>query len=533
MKNLTPTEARYREILDQISQSREFRKSLGGKDMFWFFSIYFPHYINYESAPFQEEIFSLVSDSVNQIVVITAFRNSGKSTICSLVLPIWGIVGEWKKKFVVIVCQNQSRAKEILANIRMELEAMRLLVQDYQPREGKADKWSEDAIIIPKYRAKIAAISIGEAIRGMRHLQYRPDLITGDDLEDVPSCQNYESRKKLWQFVNGELIPAGDRSTKYVFVGNKVHSDSLMMKLKDAIGSGKMNGVYREYPLIDPSGKIAWPGKFPNLAAIESLKKNYASEIDYLREQMLLILPDGDAIVKPEDIHYYKELPTARPEYFVISIDPAFVESSSSDNTAIVVLAVYKDEGRLKIYILPSVVNRKLSTQQLIEIVKGVLVSVDKSAVARIFVEDVSAQKTLVDMLQYANIPAEGVGIGGKEKKVRLSAIYPWIKNGQVLFPATGAEELVNQILYFGTEKHDDTVDALTLAVNKLIKDENQPVSCAVSVRLSEPFRDTVVKNSAKSPGVNLCFRSADWGDREDADIFKRYGMRSPQRIYE
>lgn len=513
-------------ILEQIYLSRDFRIELADNDMFWFFSIYFAHYIEYLSANFQKEIISLVSNKDIKIVAITAFRNSGKSTFCTLVLPIWGIVGKWKKKYVLIVCQTQSRTKETMANIRAELESMGVLVEDYQPREGKADKWSEDTIIIPKFGAKISAISVNESVRSLRHLQYRPDLVICDDLEDVPSCQNYDNRKKLWQFVNGELIPVGDVNTKYVFIGNKVHNDSLMMKLKNAIESGKMKGIYREYPLIT-EGKVAWPGKFPNKEAIETLKGTYASEIDYLREQMLLILPDGDAIVKPEDIHYYKELPSTKLDYFILSIDPAYSEGSSSDNTGVVVLAVQKVDERVRIYIVPPIINGKLSTEKLIIEVKKIMSSVEISSPVRVFVEDVSAQKTIVEMLQYVNIPAEGISIGGKDKGARLSAIHPWIKNGQILFPITGVEDLINQILYFGTERYDDLVDALTLAVNKIIKEENQPVSSVTVIKLVRPLRDSVIQKSGISTtGLQ------DWADIEDKEIFKKYGMRNPQRIY-
>jgi len=520
-------------ILEQIYSSREFRKELADNDMFWFFSIYFAHYIQYQTADFQKEIISLVSDKEIIIVAITAFRNSGKSTFCALVLPIWGVVGKWKKKYVLIVCQTQDRTKETMANIRAELEAMGILVEDYQPREGKSDKWSEDTIIIPKFGAKISAISVNESVRSLRHLQYRPDLVVCDDLEDFPSCQNYDNRKKLWQFVNGELIPVGDKDTKYVFIGNKVHNDSLMMKLKNAIESGKMKGAYGEYPLIDSNGKIMWPGKFPNMKAIETLKGTYASEIDYLREQMLLILPDGDTIIKPEDINYYQELPKTKPAYNIISIDPAYSEGTNSDNTAVLQLSIYKDEGRIKIYILPKFLNCKLSSEKLIGEIKKMMTLVESDILVRVYVEEVSAQKTLVDMLQYANIPAEGVGIGGKDKNMRLNAISPWIKNGQIVFPIIKDQILINQILYFGTERYDDLVDALTLAVNKVIKDENLPKDTVVMVKLNETIRDAAVNSSSKSRPINMYRMYSDWADREDQEIFRKYGMKNPQRIYE
>ena len=135
-------------------------------------------------------------------------------------------------------------------------------------------------------------------------------------------------------------------------------------------------------------------------------------------------------------------------------------------------------------------------------------------------------------MLQYADIPAEGVGIGGKDKKARLSAISPWIKNGQILFPTKGAEDLINQTLYFGTERYDDAVDALTLAVNKLIKDENQPTNTVSVIDLEEPFQDSVVNQSTRSNMINLYSQSTDWADKDDETIFKKYKTRNPQRIF-
>ena len=35
-----------------------------------------------------------------------------------------------------------------------------------------------------------------------------------------------------------------------------------------------------------------------------------------------------------------------------------------------------------------------------------------------------------------------------------------YIKNGTVKFPRTRCEQLLNQVLGFGSEKHDDLVDA-------------------------------------------------------------------------
>jgi predicted phage terminase large subunit-like protein len=60
---------------------------------------------------------------------------------------------------------------------------------------------------------------------------------------------------------------------------------------------------------------------------------------------------------------------------------------------------------------------------------------------------------------------------GNQDKRSRLVILANMIKTGQILFPREGAEELIQQIVHFGVEKHDDLVDAFAnLAHNMLEK---------------------------------------------------------------
>jgi predicted phage terminase large subunit-like protein len=66
-------------------------------------------------------------------------------------------------------------------------------------------------------------------------------------------------------------------------------------------------------------------------------------------------------------------------------------------------------------------------------------------------------------------LPVEGIpAIGDKRARLKIAAQY--IKNGTVLFPRHGAEELIIQLLNFGNEEHDDLVDALVYLILELIK---------------------------------------------------------------
>ena len=77
----------------------------------------------------------------------------------------------------------------------------------------------------------------------------------------------------------------------------------------------------------------------------------------------------------------------------------------------------------------------------------------------------------------------------GWSKEDRLTAVSSLIELGRVVFPKTGAEELINQILGFGKEKHDDLVDACTMLILQAFEDIKKPRPSIRWVRSSDIFR--------------------------------------------
>lgn len=55
-------------------------------------------------------------------------------------------------------------------------------------------------------------------------------------------------------------------------VGNMLHRDSLLMRMKDRTESGQKTGTFRKYPLMDEYGKCLWPERFSEDDIVE-LKK--------------------------------------------------------------------------------------------------------------------------------------------------------------------------------------------------------------------------------------------------------------------
>jgi phage terminase large subunit-like protein len=121
------------ELFEQMCKDRSIRTAITRQSHFMFFHFYFAHYVKYATAPFQKEMFHLSERLDIKNLFIVAFRGSAKSTIFTTSYPVWAILGEQQKKFVLILCQTQAQAKQHMMNLRRELESNQLLKNDLGP----------------------------------------------------------------------------------------------------------------------------------------------------------------------------------------------------------------------------------------------------------------------------------------------------------------------------------------------------------------------------------------------------------------
>ena len=219
------------------------------------------------------------------------------------------------------------------------------------------------SLVFSNLNARITAASSEQSIRGARHREYRPDLIVCDDVEDMASVKTRESRDKTHNWLRGEVIPAGDRNTRLVVVGNLLHEDSLMMRLKQDIDEKRLDAEFRSYPLLDKDENIAWPGKYPTEKYLENEKRKVGNEIAWQREYLLRIVSDAGRVVHPEWIHYYDEIPYGKNKFvdYWIGVDLAISQKETADYTAMVVLEIYDTDEKRVAFVRPFPINKRLT----------------------------------------------------------------------------------------------------------------------------------------------------------------------------
>lgn len=459
-------------LIDKIIADQKVRREVTRRSHMMFFSVYFSEYLTYPMADFHWEMFRL-TESEDRMAVLMAFRGSGKSTIFTLSYPIWALLGTPQKKFVVILAQTQQQAKLYIANIKRELESNQLLRNDLGPFYEREEEWSSGTLVFPRHGARITALSTEQSIRGQRHGANRPDLIICDDLEDLSSVKTYESRTRTYQWLTGDVIPAGDVHTKVIVIGNMLHEDSLLMRLKKDIEEERRDGVFRSFPLLNEDGSPAWPGKFRNQEDVTALHRAVGDDGAWSREYLLKIVSDAEQVVHPDWIQYYDGEPPS-PDlggYHItgIGIDLAISQKTTADFTAMVFARVVTINKVTKVYILPNSVNEHLTFPETIERIKALYNSFSSKEHRKVYVENVGYQESVIQQLEHDGIHGvEGVNPMGQDKRARLALTTHHIQSGHVLFPREGAEDLIRQLVGFGKESHDDLADAFTILILKL-----------------------------------------------------------------
>lgn len=456
---------------NNLKTDRNSRLAVTSESFEWFFSLYFASYIKYDTAPFQREMMQMASNPSIEQMGVMAFRESGKSSILTTAFPIWAITGSLQKKFVVIIGRTQELAAMHLRSIADAL-GDDLVKKDFWPYEVEQNITNAGSIVLPKYNARIVAFGREQTIRGLRHGAHRPDLIIMDDVEDTSSVRSPESRDANYNWFTSELIPIGSDNAKYIFIGNLVHEDSLMSRIRNEMESNERSGVFLSYPIMENDEPL-WKARFPDKKAVEKLEKKVGDPVTWMREYMLRLISDEPELITKDMIHYYDKRPDPlRDQHhrIIVGVDPAISMKSRRDKTAMVAIDVIGEGDSKKFYVRPFPINKQIDV---IDTVKQILFYNKNLKRPKFYIEQVAYQQSLVQLLERSGEIISVKGIHPtKDKRERLAMIVYAIDQGKILFKDTGCEELIRQLTNFNTVAHDDLVDALTMAILAYEDDE-------------------------------------------------------------
>ncbi|MDF1498537.1 MAG: hypothetical protein P1P85_04265 [Patescibacteria group bacterium] len=430
-----------------------------------------PHYFYLKPGKFHHNLINILTDDDIEAMNVIGFRGSAKSTHCSFAYPLWCAITS-KYHFIILINDTGTQRDLNMLNIKSEVEENYQIKRCYPSLYGKTGKWTQGQLLFSN-DCFILGRSRGQKIRGLKYKQYRPEMVIGDDLEDLEWVKKKENRDKTERWFLGEVVPAQEETkAKMIVIGNMLHKDALMARLKK-------KGIYTtlEFPLIE-NGEVAWEAKYPNREAIEKQKAK-VNKSTWQREYLLKIISEDEQIIKESDIHYYRNeilTETGEDGNSMLDIresgvggDFAISEKQTADYTAFVSGLKVERRGT-KILIKPNPINRRIDfdeTQKTVLKIQDVMPYGTK-----FYVEDVGYQKAALQNMSKAGIsvfPMRPI----TDKRARLETVSPFIIDGTVLFPEVGCEELIEQLVGFGIEEHDDLCLAGGTKIATICGDKN------------------------------------------------------------
>lgn len=380
-------------------------------------------------------------------------RGYAKTTIKCFLIPIYQALNEPEKfRHYLNIQSTTSKAIAINLAIREEIETNELLRRDYGDLVGD-EKWTEKQYVL-KNGVVFTAIGAGESVRGINYRNTRPDYIVGDDLYDEDDIYSLERvrKKNRWFWSSIYKALSKDKHACIHLQGTAIHREDLMHTLpKDIWVSNKFQAVKD----VDKK-QVLWP----EVETFDKLMedKKMMGSIIFAREMMNDLHDDENAIVKSDNICYYKVLPEVKD--YIWSWDTAIEEGSQSDFTVGTLWAECHDG-----YYLVDMFRKQIAFPELQRVIKEKFsmmparaALVEKKASGHQIVQVFKDNTTIpiIPMIQGKNM--------GKKKSERLILCSGLFESLKVKFPEgkPWVVDIVDELINFPHASHDDIVDSIT-----------------------------------------------------------------------
>lgn len=421
-------------------------------------------HIKTEIGKLHQEWYELLESDEN--IALACPRGHAKSTIFSLVYPLYCILFQ-KKKLIVIISDTQQQANDLLGSIIEQLETNERIIKIFgkvagyvPPKAEDKQKWTMSEIVTTT-GIKVVARGWKSKLRGIKFGATRPDLVIVDDIENDEAVNSAQQRQKLMSTFKRSILNIGDKQTRYIMVGTILHFDSL---LNNIINTPPPNWWIKLYRAIE-GDKVLWNEYF----TIEELneKRKQIGSIAFEQEYQNNPLDPSQQIINFKK--FFTDLPSGE-DYSYDSygyIDLAISEKETADYTAI--CTIQRDYKTGIMYVVDMQEFRGSINDQL----EKVFELHERFNYVNFGVESVAYQKAFFQLLTSESnkrgiyIPTLEVKID-KDKIRRAKSIVSYIENDTIIVNKN-LINFITQAHQFPKSTHDDMVDAFTGAVQLVI----------------------------------------------------------------
>jgi hypothetical protein len=444
-----------------------------------FAKTFFPDRFDLPFSKMHNDVFELIDDPNEQLVVIAANRGWGKTTTMNIAHPAKNILFK-QKKFIVPVSATATKAEMDAENLKRELVSNPMIKEVFGPMKSK-DNFSKTQWVTQN-GVMVMPRGAGQQVRGILFNEHRPDLIVVDDLEDSESVQNEDLRKKLKDWFFDDLLNSVNRSRnnwKIIVIGTVLHEDSLLVNLLE---DPEWASIRLE--LCDDNEKSNWPD-FMSDSDVKKLAESYRrrGQLDnFYREYRNIPISTEDAVFRQEYFNHYEEPiviehkdnegnvtktePDRNIENYVI-IDPAKTLKIHSADTAIVGIGLSKNTHKLYVR---DVVSEKMYPDEIydeafsmVARLNAMTLGVEVTSLNEFILQPLKNEMRIRNM--FPNL-IELKARGSKEE--RIAHLVPYYRQGFIYHNSNCCGKLETQLLTYPRSKLWDIMDALAYIIELL-----------------------------------------------------------------
>ncbi len=318
--------------VENLSEAEVTRKKayLEARPIEWI-KYFFPKYAKYDFAPFQIKAIKRIIGNPELYEVLSWSRELAKSTIvmfCVMYLVLTG-----KKHNVMLTAATLDAAVKLLAPYLANFEANGRLKAFYGDQMTQGE-WTSEHFKL-KNGASFTAVGAGQAPRGSRNENIRPDVLLTDDYDTDQDCRNITVLDKKWDWWEKAFYPTRSVSedTLVLWCGNIIAPDTCVAR------AGKMADHWDIVNLTDKHGNSTWPSK------------NTPERIERIRRSISTKALQGEYYNNPvsegkifKNLPFGKVPPLKKFRFLICYGDPAYSNrKNKSDSTkAVWLIGKYK-----------------------------------------------------------------------------------------------------------------------------------------------------------------------------------------------
>lgn len=411
-----------------------------------------------------------VEQNIKNRIAVSMAPRMGKSQMISIYYPAW-YLGRHPDHKVIVASHTADLAVVMARKVR------NLIQSPEYARIFPGTKIASDAKAAAQWNTtqggEYFAIGVGGALAGRgAHLIIADDPLSEQDIK----AGNTNSLDNAYEWFSAglrtRLMPDG----KICVLHTRWHQRDLIGRLlKDsAMNEGGDNYEAFEFPAILNEGtdneKSIWPEQW----TIESLQQTRASMHHimwqwYAQYQQNPTAAEA-AIIKRDWIRWWTQEDPPPCDFTVQSFDTALTTKSRSDFSVCHTWGVWhNEEDGTQNAILLNKVKGKYEFPELKKMAHEQYAEWEPDSV---IVEAKASGQPLIDEMRRSGIFVQDFSPGkGQDKIARLNAVADMFASGHVWFPETAwAAQTVEEILAFPAGEHDDEVDTMTLALQRIRK---------------------------------------------------------------